>query len=316
LIRAIAAASGIVCATLLSIGARAESRWNLEQVASRLTHLSGIWGISAQDVFAVGNRGVILHFDGARWTRQQSGTGKDLAAVWVASRNEAFAVGLDGVILHFDGHGWRTEKSGTSKTLLDVWGATPTDVYAVGRGGTILHFDGRSWTRRPSPTRYDLAAVWGSSATDVYAAGDHGTILHFDGTNWTQKVPSFGWRCAFSALGGTSASDVYAAGWRRPSGQLGGEREGFLLRYDGETWNPVGGGDAQIVLDLWAVARDEVYLAGAALNGLEKIRRFDGADFRVVDSEIRFSPRSIWGAPTGELFVGGTNGFVLTGSAR
>ena len=143
MIRALVVAGGIFCATLPSPTARAEVAWTLEQVASRLTHLSGVWGSSFEDVFAVGGRGVILHFDGSRWRHQESGTGKDLAAVWAGSRTEAFAVGLDGVILHFDGRGWVKEKSGTSKTLLAVWGASPTDVYAVGRGGTILHFDGR-----------------------------------------------------------------------------------------------------------------------------------------------------------------------------
>lgn len=120
--RAIVVAGGILCAALLSPAARTETEWKLEQVGTRLTGLSGVWGTSSQNVFAVGGRGVILHFDGSRWSRQESGTGKHLAAVWTGSRTEAFAVGLDGVILHFDGRGWERERSRTSKTLLAVWG--------------------------------------------------------------------------------------------------------------------------------------------------------------------------------------------------
>ncbi|HSD72021.1 MAG TPA: hypothetical protein VLE54_04485 [Thermoanaerobaculia bacterium] len=316
MIRPLVVASGIFCATLPAPAARAEAAWNLEQVASRLTHLSGVWGSSSEDVFAVGSRGVVLHFDGRRWTRQASGTGKNLAAVWAASSTEAFAVGLDGVILHFDGRGWETEKSGTSKSLLAVWGASARDVFAVGRGGTILHFDGRGWTRQASPTRYDLNSVWGSSATDVYAAGLHGTLIQFDGKKWFQKDPSFGWHWTFTALGGISAENVYAGGGRRPSGQLSDEvLEGVVLRSDRATWTPVRGGESQVVEGIWAVAPDEVYLAGPGINGLEQVRRFDGVEFRTVDSESRFSPRAIWGAPTGEIFVVGTNGFVLTKSS-
>ncbi|HSE64181.1 MAG TPA: hypothetical protein VLG15_11290 [Thermoanaerobaculia bacterium] len=304
-----------VAASLAVATALPEAGWTLQQVESRLASFTGVWGTSGEDVHAVGNRGMVVHFDGSRWTRAKSGTRQHLLAVWAASRTAAFAVGLDGVILHFDGRGWEAAKSGTSKSLLAVWGASPSDVFAVGRDGTILHFDGRSWTRQPSGTSVDLTAVWGSSATDVHAAGARGTLLRYDGVRWTQPVPSFGWHWTFTALGGRSPANVYAAGWRQPSGELD-TREGFLLRSDGETWSPISGGETQFVESLWAAAPDEVYLVGPALNGLPEVRRFDGQVFRVVDSQSRFSPQAIWGAPTGEIFVAGTNGFVLTKRVR
>jgi hypothetical protein len=90
----------------------------------------------------------------------------------------------------------------------------------------------------------------------------------------------------------------------------------MCLRYDGESWSPIPGGETQLVEALWAAAPDEVYFVGPALNGLPEVRRFDGQVFRVVDSGSRFSRQAIWGAPTGEIFVAGTNGFVLTRRAR
>jgi hypothetical protein len=305
-----------VAASLAVATALPETGWTLEKVESRLTSFTGVWGTSGEDVHAVGNRGMVIHFDGSRWTRAKSATRQHLIAVWAASRTAAFAVGRDGVILHFDGRGWEAAKSGTSKSLLAVWGASPSDVFAVGRDGTILHFDGRSWTRQPSGTSVDLTAVWGSSGSDVHAAGTRGTLLRYDGVRWTQPVPSFGWHWTFTALGGTSPANAYAAGWRRPAGELGDAREGFLLRSDGENWSPISGGETQLVEALWAAAPDEVYFVGPALNGLPEVRRFDGQVFRVVDSQSRFSPQAIWGAPTGEIFVAGTNGFVLTKRVR
>lgn len=313
--RAPSAARALVSAALVATSVSARPAWQLEQVEPRLTQLSGVWGTSSENVFAIGSRGAILHFDGNRWIRQRSGTGKNLASVWAASPGRAYAVGLDGVILTFDGRAWKTERSGTTKTLLGVWGSSDADVYAVGRGGTILHFDGRSWTRQTSGTRHDLTAVWGSSSTDVHAAGLHGTLLHSDGTRWSADVPAFGWHWTFTAIGGSSAANVYAGGWMRPSGQLGAEREGVLVRFDGETWSPLSGAESQIVEGIWVARRSEAYLVGPALNGLEQVRRYDGQGFEIVDSEGRFAPRAIWGAPTGELFVVGTNGFVLTKSA-
>lgn len=312
-----AAGAAVVFLALASSPLRAESGWELRQVETQLVRFSGVWGSSASHVFAVGNRGTIVHFDGSRWNRQKSGTGKDLAAVWVASPTDAFAVGLDGVILHFDGRGWEKQKSGTSKSLLAVWGSSASDVYAVGRDGTILHFDGRAWTRQPSPTRFDLSAAWGTSSADVFAAGAHGTVIHFDGTKWFQADRSFGWFWTFTSLGGTSLGNVYAGGGRRPSGQLSADVfEGVVLRSDGAVWTPVRGSESQLVVGIWAATPDEIYIAGPAINGLEEVRRYDGEEFETVDSESRFSPRAIWGAPTGELFVVGSNGFVLTKTAR
>ena len=69
-------------------------------------------------------------------------------------------------------------------------------------------------------------------------------------------------------LGGTSAGNVYAGGSRRPSGQLRDEvLDGVVLRYDGEAWKPVAGGEAQVVGGIWPVSPDEIYFTGPALNG-------------------------------------------------
>ena len=308
------AASTVFAAVALSTPAAAAEDWKAEQVASRLTQFAGVGGSSQSNVVAVGARGAIYRFDGSRWAQQKSGTNRDLVAVWAGSSSSAFAVGLDGVIVEYDGKAWKTGTSGTTETLLDVWGASPSDVFAVGRDGTILHYDGRAWSRQTSGTTVDLISVWGSSSTDVHAAGDHGTLLHYDGRYWSQKVPSFGWHWTFTALGGTSSSDVFAAGWKRPSGELRSEREGVLLRFDGEKWSPVAGGEGQIAEGLGASPRN-VDIVGPALNGLESVRRLEDGVFRLVRSDSRFGYRDIWRAPTGEIFVAGTNGFVLSKTA-
>ena len=265
-------------------------------------------------MFAVGSRGSIYRFDGSRWTPQTSGTGKNLAAISVTSTESAFAVGLDGVILEYDGNEWEARTSGTRNTLLDVWAASTSDVFAVGRNGTILHFDGSAWTRQTSGVKIDLTAVWGASPTNVYAVGDRGTILHYDGRHWSQPTPSFGWLWTFTDLGGSSPSNLFAAGSRSPSGAQREEREGVLLRFDGETWKQVKGGETQLVVSLGAAGR-EALLVGPALNGLSEIRRFDGDTFRTVRSEGRFGYRDVWVAPTGEVFIAGTNGYVLRKTA-
>ena len=62
--------------------------------------------------------------------------------MWGSSGSDVFAVGEDGTILHYDGSGWSAMSSGTTNELYGVWGSSGSDVFAVGDGGTILHYDG------------------------------------------------------------------------------------------------------------------------------------------------------------------------------
>ena len=84
--------------------------------------LSGVWGSSGNDVFAVGVLGTILHYNGTSWSEQSSGTIHDLQYVWGSSASDVFAVGANGTIVHYNGTSWSTQNSGTSNELCGVWG--------------------------------------------------------------------------------------------------------------------------------------------------------------------------------------------------
>lgn len=84
----------------------------------------------------------IFGYDGQGWQQVGGGESEFLTGIWGTSANDVFAVGLDGEILHFDGQAWTSMPSGTGKHLSDVW-STPGGevVYAVGLGGTILRYE-------------------------------------------------------------------------------------------------------------------------------------------------------------------------------
>jgi hypothetical protein len=172
--------------------------------------LQSLWSRSSVDVFAVGDSGKVLHYDGS-WTTQETGTTALLSGVWGDPASSAvFAVGDGGTILYYDGSTWQAQTSGTSKPLTAVWGASPTNVFAVGGSGTILHFDGTSWTAQNSGTASTFHSVWGSSGNSVFAVGDGGTIAHYDGQTWTtHTVPRYS---SLNAVWGTSGTNVYAVG--------------------------------------------------------------------------------------------------------
>ncbi len=61
-----------------------------------------MWGNSSSDVFAVGDSGTILHYDGSSWSGMTSATTDYLEAVWGSSATNVFAVGHYGMILHYN----------------------------------------------------------------------------------------------------------------------------------------------------------------------------------------------------------------------
>jgi hypothetical protein len=176
-------------------------------------YLNAVWSSSPTDVFAVGDSGFVVHYDGTAWTPQTSGTTQHLNAVWGSGSGTGaaiFAVGNGGTILSFDGSSWHAQTSSTTQPLYGIGGTSAVDVFAVGGGGTILHYDGTAWTTQVSGSTQTLRGVWGNSGSLVYAIGDASTILRYDGTNWTSQTA--GASMDLRGVWGSSPTNVFAIG--------------------------------------------------------------------------------------------------------
>lgn len=114
-----------------------------------------------------------------RWCQEITpASGIDLSSIWGTSDRSIWAVGQEGTILHWDGLRWRQQISDTSAGLTGVWGTSDSDVWAVGYFGTVVHWDGMSWQRSSSGTMKDLHGVWTAGASSaVWAVGSGGMIL-------------------------------------------------------------------------------------------------------------------------------------------
>lgn len=204
-----------------------------------LSSIRDLWGISTDNVFAVGQGGDVLHFDGQGWSAMAASVPGRLSAVWGAGPDDIFAAGWGG-IARYDGTAWSTVALPASASELhfaDIWGSGPTDVYAVGNEGGVLHFDGTGWSRVDAGTAASLTGVWGTGPTDVFVAGlegngpdTRGTVLHFDGTGWS-PLPIPDGLGGLAGLWGSGPDDAWAVG-----------DEGTILHWDGTTWSSVRGG--------------------------------------------------------------------------
>jgi hypothetical protein len=67
-----------------------------------------------------------------------------LRAVWGSDATHVWAVGDQGIIVFWDGALWTPALSNTTDDLTAVWGSGPRDVWVAGSGG-VRHFNGSSW---------------------------------------------------------------------------------------------------------------------------------------------------------------------------
>ncbi len=118
---------------------------------ARKLNLLGVAFAGPASAFAVGEFGVILHWDGASWSEDPQSTSltdSQLNAVAFAQSGEGWAVGADGTILHYDGSSWSKEQppeadSGVDITSVAVAGS---EVFAVAAGNLITLAPDGDWT--------------------------------------------------------------------------------------------------------------------------------------------------------------------------
>jgi len=143
------------------------------------TGFGDLWGSSSSDVFAVGSS-TIIRFDGIDWSDPMTiGTTKPLWGLWGFAPDIVYAFGDGGAILRYDGADWAVQTSGVTTSLFAGWGTSPNNIFAVGFEGVVLHYNGTAWSPMESDTDSDLFDVWGSSGNNIFAVGISGRIIRY-----------------------------------------------------------------------------------------------------------------------------------------
>ena len=94
----------------------------------------------------------------------------------VADYMNIYAVGDNGLIAHFDGQQWSEFAAVTSDDLLSVYMNEDNNGWAAGKNGTLLHFNGTVWTSVQSNTLNDLHKVHFYQNFGLIG-GENGTLL-------------------------------------------------------------------------------------------------------------------------------------------
>ncbi len=145
---------------------------------------TGIWGASANDIWAVSEQGGFWHWDGTTWSKvTPAGAGGDRPrGVWGFAADDVWAVGDEQTLQHWDGSTWT--QTTTSASFGAVWGAAPHDVWAAGDMGALSHYDGKGWEDSDVSAGVFFTAMSGSGPSSVWAVGyelstegNHGVVF-------------------------------------------------------------------------------------------------------------------------------------------
>ncbi len=264
--------------------------------------LHTIHGTSATDVYAVGNLGTLLHYDGTTWKALDAGGPANLMGVWAASPSEVWVVGGSGTVLRGN-HQRFTPVAGAPKaSFTKVWGTAPDDVWLT-TGTQTWHYDGSTFAeviREKGSTKYLLAveSFSGTPATGGWMAAN-GDLFRIDRGALTEV--DVGTERSWDVVVAAAPNDVWV---------IGGAD---FFRFDGSRWKPVESPVKDTILQtFWAgfsPAPNEAWFVGE--NG--RIAHFDGTQLR-LEVEGGFSaPKmfSLWGASSNDLWAVGEDGWVL-----
>lgn len=159
--------------------------------------LVGLWASSPRDVWAVGDRGTVLRYNGLVWNRVETPARWGLKAIWGSGPKDVWLVGSGGLVLHYDGQRFETVPTGSQATLLGAFGhrspGGETELWVSSSDGRVLHLQKGRFTAEDVGSADFLRAIAGTGPRDLWLAGADtasasGVVLHYDGERWREVL--------------------------------------------------------------------------------------------------------------------------------
>ncbi|RKY63479.1 MAG: hypothetical protein DRQ02_12560, partial [Candidatus Latescibacterota bacterium] len=159
-----------------------------------LADLKGLW-TDGTDVFYVGKRGVTAIWNGSGWSPLVNDDMHNINGISGLSSSDIYACGDGGILLHYDGNSWTPYNTKTSEDLLDVVEFTlPSGaVCVVGENGIIMDSPNPalgpgSWNIHSvqdtlgslvNLAGININGIWGERFLpgEVWAVGDGGVVI-------------------------------------------------------------------------------------------------------------------------------------------
>ena len=164
-------------------------------------NIYALWPLAEDNVWAVGQGGNVLRFNGDEWQLVITTLTKDLYDIQFVAPGRAWVCGADGFAADGDGVAWNEHPQTLSSAVLYGLHALSTnDCWFCGAGGTILHYKAGVWhDESPSGVSEDLYAIRATGDGGGWCVGGAGRILKRCNNNWVPVTSpaNADYHCAF-----------------------------------------------------------------------------------------------------------------------
>jgi hypothetical protein len=179
-----------------------------------------VWVVGAD---TASNGGITLHYDGTTWTSVPNGSKFDLNGIHGLSANEIYAVGDPDPVMggpgefwKWNGSQWSPMSNSVNGQLWRVFAVSSTEIWAMGFEATLIKHTGTSanfvnLSGIGVTGTTELRHIWGTGSNNLFLVGSNGFAARYNGT-WSRMTQSANISTLYAVQGTTATGTVYALG--------------------------------------------------------------------------------------------------------
>lgn len=179
-----------------------------------------VWVVGA-DTASTG--GITLHYNGTSWTSVPNNSSWDLNGIHGLSANEIYAVGDPDPVLggpgefwKWNGSQWSPMSNSVNGHLWRVYAISSSEIWAMGVNGTLIKHSGSaasyvSLTSIGATSSTEFRHMWGTGSNNLFLVGSNGFVARYTGT-WNRILPIANTSTIYAVQGTTATGTVYAMG--------------------------------------------------------------------------------------------------------
>ena len=156
--------------------------------------INKIWGTSDNDLYVVGNNGLIAHYDGRQWRRIESGRKQPIYDIWglfnpgiseefiLCAASNKYQGGDKSIFQVLMNQSVREFETPFVPEAHSIWFKNRHLIYVCGDG--VFIYKSGKWEEITGLPKIYTNRVRGNNINDVFIVGDFGIFEHYNGMSW------------------------------------------------------------------------------------------------------------------------------------
>jgi len=150
-----------------------------------------LWGTASNNLYTVGNKGALAHYNGTSWQKIESGTNLNINDVWGTTDKSGnsfiicaaynFGSGGEKKLLSINNNAVSETPWVENRELYTAWFKASNFIFAGGEG--LFYRIKNQWNEVDLPALFKFR-VRGQELNDIWTVGGFGFAAHYNGANW------------------------------------------------------------------------------------------------------------------------------------